>query len=91
MVAPKSTHLPEVSGATELVTGSLIVDTGLRDLQTVVATLAAVAVATEATVSVTLEDLVPGATRKIKLQVWNADGATPGASEVAVNWLALGK
>lgn len=91
MVAPKNSHLPEVSGGTELVTESLIVDTGLRNLQTVVATLGAVAVAAEATVSVTLEDLVPGATRKIKLHVWNADGVTVGVAEVAVNWLAIGE
>lgn len=91
MPAPKNTHLPEVSGGVALVTGNLIVDTGLRNLQTVVATLGAVAVATEATVSVVPEAIVPGATAKVKLYVWNADGATPGASEVAVRWLAIGE
>jgi hypothetical protein len=91
MVAPVSSHIPGVSYGVELVTGTAIVDTGLLNLKSVVATLGAVAVATEATVSVVPEALVPGSTQKIKIYVWNADGATPGVSEVAVRWAAFGE
>ena len=87
----KSTHLPEVSGGIESVTGTLTVETGLRSLQSAVATLGEDAVATEASVSVTPIDPPAGGTYKLTLSVWNADGATPGASATKVNWMAFGK
>lgn len=91
MVAPKNSHLPEVSGGIATVTGSLVVDTGLRKLQSVVATLGADSTATDAIVTLALQDIVPGGTQKMTVKVWAVDGVTPGVTAVPVHWLAVGE
>lgn len=91
MVAPKNSHLPEVAGGIATVTGSLIVDTGLRKLQSAVATLGADSTATDSIVTMTLETLVPGGTQKINIKVWAVDGTTAGVTATPVHWLAVGE
>lgn len=87
----KSTHIPEYAGDVVEVTGSLIVDTGLREVQAFSATLAAQSSATEAIVDAVLGAIEPGGTQKLTLEVFAVDGTTPGASAVKVAWMALGK
>lgn len=87
----KSTHLPEVSGDIVAVTGTLIVDTELRDLQSAMACLAESSTATEAIVNVVPQAQGAGETAKIQIEVFAADGSTAGASAVNVYWMALGK
>lgn len=91
MTAPMSTHLPEVSGGIETVTGSAVIDTGLRKVQSIVATLGAAAVATDATVAVTLVEPPAGGKYKATLYVVNADGVTLGVTATPVHWLAIGE
>lgn len=86
-VHPRSRHLPEVAGAIEEVTGSLVVDTQLREVQSFNVTLAAMSTATEAVVSAVMDP----ETRKMTIYVMAPDGVTPGVNPVKVAWLALGK
>lgn len=90
MSEPLSTHLPETAGGIAAVTGELIIETGLRKVRTVTATLGAVPTATEALVACTLEPVQPGGKRKAKLMVYAADGITPGVAETPVHWHAIG-
>lgn len=87
----KSTHIPEFAGDVVEVTGTLIVDTGLREVQAFSATLATQSTATAAIVDAVLGAVKPGGTQSITLEVFAADGATPGAAAVKVSWMALGK
>lgn len=87
----KSTHIPEYAGDVVEVTESLIVDTGLREVQSFSVTLASQSSATEAIVNGVLGPIIPGGTQKLTLEVFAQDGATPGASAVNVAWMALGK
>ena len=87
----KSTHIPEYAGDIVDVTGSLIVDTGLREVQSFSVSLAQQASATEAIADGVLGDIEPGGTQKLTLEVFAADGATPGAAAAKVSWMALGK
>jgi hypothetical protein len=87
----KSTHIPEYAGEVVEVTESLIVDTGLREVQSFSVTLASQASATEAIVNGVLGPIIPGGTQILTLEVFAQDGATPGASAVNVAWMALGK
>lgn len=91
MTDARSTHLPEVAGGVVEVTGSLVIDTQLREVQTFSVTLATQASATEAIVDGVLGEIVAGGNQKMTLEVFAADGATPGASAVNVAWLAVGK
>lgn len=91
MSSPRSTHLPEVAGAIETVTGSLIVDTGLRDVQAFAVTMAQAPTANEAIVAGVLQDVLPGEHQKLQLLVMKVDGVTPGAAAAKVCWTAIGK
>jgi hypothetical protein len=94
MPAPLSTHLPYVSGAVATVpaaTGTLVVDTGMRDLQSLVCSMAQDAVGTAATCSWELVTQSPGTTRKVTLKTWDEDGVTAGSTAAFVTWIALGK
>lgn len=88
---PKSTHLPELAGAIDMVTGSLIVDTGLRNVQSFAVTLAQAPTATDASVAGLLAEPTPGGHQKLTLIVVAADGVTPGVTATKVSWTALGK
>ena len=92
MSGNKSTHLPHVSGGIQAVpsTGSVVIDTGLRNVQGFSATLAQDAVATAASVSFELADAEAGHV-KATLKTWAADGATAGSTAANVGWIALGK
>lgn len=87
----RSTHIPEYAGDVVWVTGSLVVDTGLREVQSFSASLATQATATEAIVDAVLGEIIPGGTQKLTLEVFAVDGVTPGAAAVKVSWMALGK
>lgn len=91
MTDARSTHLPEVSGDVVAVTGSLIVDTRLREVQSFSVALAQQASATEAIVDAVLGEIEPGGTQKLTIEVFAADGATPGAAAANVAWMAFGK
>jgi len=93
MSGTKSTHLPEVAGNIELVpsTGSLIVDTGLRNVQAFGVTLAQAAVADAASVAGILGDPLPGGSQKLTINVVKADGVTLGSVAAKVSWFAIGK
>jgi hypothetical protein len=91
MTDARSTHLPEVSGGIESVTATLIVDTRLREVQSFSVSLAQQSVAAEAIVDGVLGAIEPGGTQKLTLQVFNADGVTPGVAAVDVAWMAIGK
>lgn len=91
MTDARSTHMPGWSGGIAEVTGSLIVDTQLRDVQFFSVTLAEAASATEAIVNGVLGDPEVGGHQKLTLQVFAVDGATPGASAVKVSWAAHSK
>ena len=91
-MTPKSTHLPEVSGDIVSVTGSLVVKTGLRDIQTFVAAFAqALTPATaEATLSRELLPQAPGAQQEVEIKTYLLAG-TPGVTPTKVSWLAVGR
>jgi hypothetical protein len=90
----RSTHLPEVSGDIESVTGTLTVETHLRSIQAISATLLTdVAANEEAHVTAELVEPPAGGTYKAILKVWKGGTAsgTAGDSAVSVSWLAIGK
>lgn len=90
MVNPKSKHLPEVAGAIETVTGDLYIETGLRNIQTFVASLAQPIVAgDEALVSWEFpdEEAFPG---RVLLHVYKTTFAA-GTNPAKVSWFALGR
>lgn len=94
MPAPLSTHLQGVAGATEQITGSLTVDTGLRKIQSVVANMnSALVVNEENHVQVVQLPRVPGTTAKITLNVLKGGTniGNAGDTEVSVSWLAVGE
>ena len=93
MSFPKSTHLPEVSGDVALVpsTGILIVDTGLRSVQSFSVTLAQAAAADAASVAGILGDPLPGGNTKLTINTVKADGVTLGSVIAKAAWFAIGK
>lgn len=92
MPDPLSTHMPNVSGGTTAAfTGTLIVDTGVRDLQSFTCTLAQDAVANASSLSYALVAQAAGTTRKVTIKAWKADGATAASVTAIASWLAIGK
>jgi hypothetical protein len=93
MSGTNSTHLPEVSGNIEVVpaTGTLIVDTGLRNVQAFGVTLAQPAVADAATVAGVIGDPLPGGNQKLTITTVKADGVTLGSVAAKISWFAIGK
>lgn len=88
-----SKHLPEVSGALDALvpaTGTLVVDTGLRDMAMFTCALAQDSVATAASVSWEKVAQEPGGTQKVTLKTWAADGAAAGSTAALVSWTAIG-
>jgi hypothetical protein len=92
MSDPKSTHLPEVSGAIESIgtSGSLIVDTGLRKVQSFTVTMASTPAAAAASCAGVLSDPANGTT-KLTLKVVKADGVTAADAASKVAWVAIGQ
>ena len=91
MSAPMSTHLPEVSGEVVAVTGTLLVDTGLRKIQSFSATLAQTPTVDAANATAVPQDIEAGQTQKLLLQVWEDDLVTPAAVAANVAWAAFGQ
>jgi hypothetical protein len=87
----RSTHLPEVAGGVETVTGTLSVDTGLREIQSVVAALGENSGSDQNVVTVVPQNIVAGTSQKITLSVWAADGTTASTTATTVRWMAFGK
>ena len=94
MPTPQSTHLPHVSGDIVTVpaaTGTLVVNTGLRNVQAITATLRQDAGTNAAAdVSISVADAVAGRV-KATIKVWKADGTTAASVAAKVSWIALGK
>lgn len=92
MPGNRSTHLPHVSGGIAAVpsSGSLVVNTGLRNVQAITATLVQDASANVAGVSIELSDPVAGHVQAT-IKTWEDDGTTAGSSAANVSWIALGK
>lgn len=91
---PMNKIYPALSGGEVTVptSGSITVDTGLRDLDYANVSLAQASVATAAGVSVERVARVAGdLTAKILVKSWAADGFTAGSSAVKVSWSAFGK
>lgn len=87
-----STHLPEVAGNVETVTGSLVVDTGLRSVRTFGANLNQSAAAASAFANAVLTPATAGATAKLTLEVRQADvAATLSVTAASVSWFAIGE
>jgi hypothetical protein len=90
----RSQHLVGVSGGIEAVTGTLTVDTGLKDVQSIVATqLTDAAANEEGIVTVTLVEPSDGGNYKATLKVWKHGTASgdAGDSAVDVSWMAFGR
>jgi hypothetical protein len=72
--------------------GSIEVDTELRDLDQATVSLAQNSAGTAASCSWTRVTRAPGdLTAKITIKTWAADGATAGSSACNVSWMAFGK
>lgn len=91
MVAPLNKHLPEVAGGVEAVTGTSIIDTGLRDVQFFGATLAEEQAATTATVCAELTPASAGQTAKLTLRAYQSDNTTLSVTAANVAWFAVGE
>jgi len=89
----KSTHIPGMAGDVVTVpnSGSVVVETELRKIQSATATLAEDAVATAASVSVEFGDPPEGGNQKLTIKTWAADGATAGSTAAKVSWIAMGE
>lgn len=92
----RSQHLPGVSGGIESVTGTLVVNTGLKDVQAIHATLLTdVAANEEAHVTVELTEPTAGSggLYQATLKVWKGGTASgdAGDSAVDVSWMAFGR
>ena len=87
-VNPKSKHLPEVAGDIVYVTGVEYIETGLRNIQTFVATLAQPIVAgNEAIVTWELMEDVPG---RVRVNIYKTTFAA-GTAPCKISWYALGR
>ena len=94
MSAPLSTHIPGLSGAFATVpaaTGTLVVDTGLQELQSFCVSLAEDQDADVAGVSWEPVAAVAGTTRKVTIKTWEDDGTTAGSTAALVSWIAMGR
>lgn len=86
-----STHLPEVAGNVVDVTGSIVVDTGLRNVRTHGANLNQAAGAASAYANSVLTEATGGANAKLTLQVREDDGVTLSSAAASVSWFAIGE
>lgn len=97
MVAPKSTHLSEMAGATEAVIGELIVDTGLRDIQSCVASFNETNFVPDEEQFVSCYRLKsvkpeePASKIVIRVEKGGANSGTLGDTVIKVDWLAIGR
>ncbi len=94
MTIKKSTHVPEMTGSlgetVPAATGTLIIDTGLRNLIGFTCSLAEDADAAVAGCSWELVTQVAGTTQKVTLKTWEDDGTSAGSGAHNVSWIAIG-
>jgi hypothetical protein len=87
-VNPKSRHIPEYAAGVETVTGTLVVHTGLREIQSVTASFGQDLIgAQEALVVAEISATVPG---DMTLKTYTAAGVA-GVVPSTVCWMALGR
>lgn len=89
----KSPHLPEVAGATETITGEIIVDTGLREIQSFVATFQTTNFVPDEESLLSWYPL-PGGTPAqmvIRVEKGGVNHGLLGTNPIKVSWLALGR
>ena len=91
MSHPKSTHIPGLAGEIVTVTGTLVVDTGLRNLVAFSVTMAEAASAGSAGAYGILTQAVGGQAAKLTLEVREDDGTTISSAATAVSWMAFGE
>lgn len=91
MTDARSTHLPEVTGGIVEVTESAVINTQLRNVQTFSLCLAQQSAAAEAIVNGVLGEPSAGGDQPLTIEVFAADGVTPGVAAVNVAWMAVGK
>ena len=97
MVAPLSTHIPEFAGATEEVTGELVVDTGLREIQSLTVTIKAQNLVPDEEQFVTwyrlneVESGAPAGEVVIRVEKGGVNSGTLGDSVISVSWMAMGE
>lgn len=95
MTGKKSPHTPLFAGGIESVTGSLEVDTGLRDIQTATVSMINTITADEEGIPSWKKTGGPGVdgrkTAHITIYVWKhgANSGVAGDSAVDVSWIAL--
>lgn len=90
MPAPLSPHIPGVAGAQVSVTGTLVVDTGLRNVRTHGANLGQAAVAASSYANSVLTQGVAGKPATLSVQVREDDGTTISSAVAIVSWWAIG-
>ncbi len=88
---PLSKHLPEVAGNIETVTGTLVVDTGLRDVRTFGANLNQATGADSAIANAVLTKGTGGQNDKLSIQVREDDTTTISSAAASVSWWAIGE
>jgi len=86
-----SKHIVGMATGAELVTGELVIDTELTEVDGFVASMGEDSIVTDATVSVTKEPDVAGARVKLRLKTWAADGIAAGTTPTLVRWIAFGR
>jgi hypothetical protein len=89
-----SKYIPSMSGGEVTVpsSGSITVDTDVRDLDHAQVSLIGTSIAACATVSYSRVARVPGdLTAKITIKTWKADGLTAADAAGTVAWTAFGK
>ena len=91
---PLHNSLPGLTGGEATIlaaVGTIVVDTGLMDVQSFACALAQDSVANAASLSWEYEAEVAGTTRKVEIKGWKADGATASSVDAKVSWVAIGR
>jgi hypothetical protein len=94
MPAPQNQYVPGNTHGEVTVpaTGSVQVDTGMKDLTTATVSIAQASVATAAGITWERVARVKGdGTAKILIKSWAADGLTAGSSAMKASWSAWGR
>ena len=89
----KSTHLSEVAGDIETVTGELIVDTGLRDIQSMTVSFAHNNFLPDEEAHVTwfFSDLPSRRKVTIRVETGGVNDGNLGTNPTLISWVAFGR
>jgi hypothetical protein len=89
----KSSHIPELAGAIETITGEIVVDTGLRDIQTFVATFKSTNFVPDQESLLSWYPLPNGQPGQmvIRVEKGGVNHGLIGTNPVNVSWMALGR